>query len=296
MINCANYWTQPLPQSTSDYFNTCGIDSLIFSNLLPLFQHANFGNGYAGIVTSTHEPNDITHNEWREYIQARLTEPLSPNKCYYCEFWVECSNWVHEVPYCALDALGIYFSDTLPQLIPSDSMNMFFTPQISNPTGRIISDTGNWTKISGFFTASGGEKYFTVGNFKPINEVNNIYFGSPAYARSYYFIDNFSLCPCEDTIPPKKPEPLIYIPNIFTPNNDGHNDIFYARGQQVESFHIMIYNRWGNKVFEYNDINQGWNGTCNGRECGEAVFYYVSDIVFTNGESTTKKGTVTLVR
>jgi len=295
LIDCATFWTQPLPQSTSEYFNTCGIDSLLFPNLLTFFQHAYFGNGYAGICTFTYNPLADPPWDYREYVQGTLSVPLQPNQCYYCEFWVKCWNWENLVPYCANDALGIYFSDTLPKKTSSDPMAMIFPSQINNATGRIISDTANWTKVSGSFIASGGEKFFTVGNFLPPNEVICTYFGVPQTKKSYYFFDNFSLCPCDDTIPPKEPESVVYIPNIFTPNNDSHNDVFYVRGQQIESLHLMVYNRWGNMVFESNDIKQGWDGTHNGRECAEGVFFYVAEIGFANGVRVFKKGTVTLV-
>lgn len=52
----------------------------------------------------------------------------------------------------------------------------------------------------------------------------------------------------------------VYIPNAFTPDGDGTNDIFKAEGQYVESFELMIFNRWGKMIFQTNDISQGWDG------------------------------------
>jgi len=51
-----------------------------------------------------------------------------------------------------------------------------------------------------------------------------------------------------------------YIPSAFTPNNDGWNDMFMGEGTYIRTFNIMIFDRWGNKIFESNDINKGWNG------------------------------------
>ena len=77
MIDCANNWTQPIfNNSTSDYFNICGIDSITDYSTFVYFQHAFFGNGYAGIR------NYNFHAPWsnREYLQGTLTEPLVANK------------------------------------------------------------------------------------------------------------------------------------------------------------------------------------------------------------------------
>ncbi len=94
----------------------------------------------------------------------------------------------------------------------------------------------------------------------------------------------------------------IYMPNTFTPNGDGHNDIFYPRGkgiQIVKSF--RVYNRWGQIVFErqnfnINDKSSGWNGTYNGAVLTVDVFVYVMDAICFTGEPVTIKGNITLVK
>ncbi|MBI4929860.1 MAG: choice-of-anchor L domain-containing protein [Bacteroidetes bacterium] len=56
-----------------------------------------------------------------------------------------------------------------------------------------------------------------------------------------------------------------YIPSAFTPNNDAFNELFKGEGTNIKTFNIMIFDRWGNKVFESNDINTGWNGKVKNR-------------------------------
>jgi len=295
MIYCANEWTQPIvgvDGSTSEYLNTCGVDSLIMPSLLPYFQHAYFGRGYAGIRIYDYFPPSAN----REYIQGSLSEPLFAGQCYYCEFWIELFTFNNSSPFVAIDAISVFFSDTLPQKTEFDDMAMYYSAQINNPTGRIISDTNNWTKISGTFVAIGGEKFFTVGTFKQENEINKIYYGNPATNRSYYFFDNFSLCPCEDTIPPAEAEPVVYIPNIFSPNGDEQNDMFRVRSENFETLHLTVYNRWGNKVFEGSGPQASWDGTYNGKPCADGVFYYMAEIGFAGGKQEMRKGSITLVR
>ncbi|MBI3510100.1 MAG: gliding motility-associated C-terminal domain-containing protein [Bacteroidetes bacterium] len=68
---------------------------------------------------------------------------------------------------------------------------------------------------------------------------------------------------CADTITMDVvivPYTTIYVPNSFTPNGDGKNDEFKSYGEYVDDFHMMIFDRWGNLLFETYDQNKGWNG------------------------------------
>lgn len=56
------------------------------------------------------------------------------------------------------------------------------------------------------------------------------------------------------------PEFSFYIPNAFTPDNDGKNDVFYGQGQGILEYQLMIFNRWGEFIFVSDDINKGWDG------------------------------------
>ena len=69
----------------------------------------------------------------------------------------------------------------------------------------------------------------------------------------------------------------VYVPNSFSPNMDGMNDFFLPQGNAIDpaSYHLMIFNRWGEKVFESKDMNQPWEGDM---KLGE---YYVPDQVYT---------------
>ncbi|HDQ15651.1 MAG TPA: T9SS type B sorting domain-containing protein, partial [Bacteroidetes bacterium] len=91
-------------------------------------------------------------------------------------------------------------------------------------------------------------------------------------------------------------DPHIVIPNIFSPNADGENDVLYVRGSGVESLLFVIYDRWGEKVFESNSLDNGWDGTYRGRAMDAAVFVYYIKARFINGEEQTLKGNVTLIR
>jgi gliding motility-associated-like protein len=90
--------------------------------------------------------------------------------------------------------------------------------------------------------------------------------------------------------------PQIYVPNIFSPDGNGVNDILYVRSNDVQHIRFLIYNRWGQKVFESNSINKGWDGKVLGQNADTGVYRWMADVVFSNGLKKVFSGNVTLVR
>jgi gliding motility-associated-like protein len=88
----------------------------------------------------------------------------------------------------------------------------------------------------------------------------------------------------------------IFIPNTFTPNGDGQNDVFHVRGISVDEMYFAVYNRWGEMMFETKDKVQGWDGRYEGRDAEVGVFGWYLKVKCYNGEETFKKGNVTLIR
>ena len=91
-------------------------------------------------------------------------------------------------------------------------------------------------------------------------------------------------------------EPWLFIPNSFSPNGDGNNDIFYFRGRHISEFNLKVFNRWGELLFETNDINVGWDGMYKGNSAQTDVYVYQVTATCLNGEKFSKKGDVTLIR
>jgi len=88
----------------------------------------------------------------------------------------------------------------------------------------------------------------------------------------------------------------VFIPNAFTPNYDSNNDVFYVYANGVAYYHLKIFNRWGEKVFESNNITDGWDGIYAGKPAVTGVYVYTLTLTFLDGESTKYKGTVTLLK
>jgi gliding motility-associated-like protein len=106
---------------------------------------------------------------------------------------------------------------------------------------------------------------------------------------------------CRDTLTAQTVEvitnPDIYIPNTFTPNGDGSNDVFNVRGPKFAIFYFAVYNRWGQLVYETENMNEGWDGMFKGKIADPGVFgYYMKAKCNEEGDEIFKKGNVTLIR
>ena len=88
----------------------------------------------------------------------------------------------------------------------------------------------------------------------------------------------------------------VYIPTAFSPNNDGINDDLTVFVNNPVAFHLVIFNRYDQKVFESVDVLNKWNGTYKNAECEVDNYVYVLDVTTANGKQHHKQGTITLLR
>jgi gliding motility-associated-like protein len=91
--------------------------------------------------------------------------------------------------------------------------------------------------------------------------------------------------------------PELYVPNAFTPNNDGTNDYLRVKPIGIKSFgYFAVYNRWGQMVYRSTNYNEGWDGTYGGKKLPPDTFVYVVQATDYRGRPMVKKGTVILIR
>ena len=93
---------------------------------------------------------------------------------------------------------------------------------------------------------------------------------------------------CDDT--------YLFVPNIFSPDGNGVNDILFVDGKNIQQVQLMIYNRWGNLVFQSNSVAEGWDGNFKGKPVNQGVFVYIVTGRFKDGKDFDQKGTITLIR
>jgi|GEM_PF-2080706 len=88
----------------------------------------------------------------------------------------------------------------------------------------------------------------------------------------------------------------LFIPNVFSPNGDGNNDIFFIRGNGIQEINLAVFSRWGEKVFESTDLKSGWDGFYKGEKMNPGVFVYYLTATMVTGEVINKHGNITLIK
>ncbi len=88
----------------------------------------------------------------------------------------------------------------------------------------------------------------------------------------------------------------VFVANAFSPNGDGQNDLLFVRGACIAELDFKVFNRWGELVFQTQDITRGWDGNWRGVACENAVFTYVAQGVLIDGNPFEVHGNVSLIR
>jgi len=189
--NKPDYWYKP-DRRNAIYYNACANGFNSNYTGVPInagthgynFQYARTGNGYVGMYYRG--SSDI-----RNYIQVELLDSLQQGKCYYAEYYVNLVN----TSVSACNNQAMLFTNN-PVYV--DTLNGFYVlsanPQIQNT--HIISDTLNWVKVSGVFTAQGGEKFLTLGNFKNNTQTATQQI-NPTGSPPFYYIEDVSVLPLD---------------------------------------------------------------------------------------------------
>jgi gliding motility-associated-like protein len=98
------------------------------------------------------------------------------------------------------------------------------------------------------------------------------------------------------TITVAEPCTQLYVPNVFSPNDDGENDVLYLRGSCIKTMEFFIYDRWGERMFSTTDVKTGWDGKYKGEPLDQAVFVWYLKATLESGQEIRRKGNITLLR
>lgn len=217
------------------------------SNNLPgAIYHWTFGNGGESFLEN---PN-FTYTKAGKYtVKLSITNPNG------CQGQVEIPELVHVYP---LPVAAFAYSPKLPSE---------FSPLVK------FFDRSSGNLVQWWWDVGDGNTY-------QLPDFHHQYADTGHYAIMLAVVSDLG---CTDTILDTlfvRPDYTFYVPNAFTPDGDNQNDVFLVSGLNVEEFSMRIFNRWGQMVFETNDIMKGWDGLFNGKPA--PVGSYACVIFFTD--------------
>ena len=180
-----------------------------------------------------------------------------------------------------------------------DSEQVIVNP---NPTGVTASGAttiliGNSAPISGSGPLGDSYMWIPTSSLSCDNCPDPV--ASPTTTTTYtLFVIDSNGCKTDDTVTIHVEDICgeVFVPGAFSPDGDGHNDILYVRGNCIKELDFIVYDRWGNKVFESNNRNIGWDGRYNGQAMNVGVYGYYVEATLDDGTKVQKKGNVGLVR
>lgn len=268
--NCEN-WSCPTYGSSDLWCTNPLFGSYSPPNVGLGYQLPRSGKNMAGLFIF------VAHDQtYREYLQLRLLDKLVKGKSYQLDLYV---NMEMQAVKNLSSCIQAYFSSNAIGNVNSYGP-LPMAPQWRNESDNFISDTLEWTHLSGYYEATGGEEYITIGCFDDssslIIEDKDPY---TAYGI-YYFVDDVSL--------QELPVSFLF-PNVFTPNGDNINDKFEPEVRGVKDFQVVILNRWGQCVARLDEDNRSWDGG----EANEGTYFYVLE---TANKEIRKQGFFQLVR
>jgi gliding motility-associated-like protein len=178
------------------YFNNCFLPPRSSYNFHNRNTRIRSGQASTGLYLYAHA-SWLTGNifGWRSFARVKLLKELQANCVYRVQFYVHLGKDIgYDLDdYGAVDAIGAYLSTNNDSIIVGTTK-----PQISNTKGNLLNDSTQFVLISGFYTAEGGEKYLTIGNFKKNDSTNfqQFTFRNPLNVpRAFYFLDDVSVIP-----------------------------------------------------------------------------------------------------
>lgn len=246
----------------------------------------------------------------REYITGTFSQPLEPGVTYRFTFrMTNGERTAFSQAGLEVSKLGMHFSMGPLQQVAANPLNDI--PQFELTPAFYSRE---WETISFSFVAQGPWTCFTWGAFGPDDGRSIAVNEGDAPTMAYCFVDAFEIALDDEGIavdeeevkgPMSKPttvnldeDPSWFVPNAFTPNNDGDNDVFVPVWNNVEMKRFEVFSRWGEKVFALTDnTTDGWDGTTtSGKDAEPGTYVWQVDLVDADGKTISKSGAITLIR
>lgn len=189
-------WSYPT-HAAADYFNRCSSHDAGVPRNFAGESEPKDGDAYVGAILSG------TSEERREYIQGEFTEPMIADELYCITYHYRLAS---DSKF-AVDQISIYLSNT--QVLTEGTNALGVEPQINNKAGLFLDNIEDWKRMCYVYKATGGEKFFIIGNFKDYQHTNYVATGKNVINQrnkeyAYYYFDDVSVkqlldcneCPC----------------------------------------------------------------------------------------------------
>ncbi len=186
-------------------------------------------------------------------------------------------------------------SSTLSTIVTVSALNGSSVTATGSPT--VIQDGGT-AQLNATPTSGVSYTWSPASTLNNPNIANPI--ASPSVSTWYTVLVTDGVCSASDSLRVvvrelNCAEPDIFVPNAFSPNGDGSNDLLFVRSGFITDLDFRIFDRWGEKVFQTDDQSLPWDGTYKGKLVDPAVFVYYLDAVCADGQTFFKKGNITVV-
>jgi gliding motility-associated-like protein len=222
----------------------------------------DLGNG----TTSTNQNTNLTYNNVGSYdVSLTVTDNNG------------CSNMLTQNNYINVYPNPVANFNSTPDDVDELDPTLYFTDLSQNNISL-----WNWN--------------FGDGNTSTTQNPSNTYDGAGVYLVSLYVENAYG---CSSQIEKEvaiKPVFSFYVPNAFTPDNDGDNDTFKGKGVNIDEYNMMIFDRWGEKIFETEILEEGWDGYYQNSLVQNGVYVYKIKLKDVLGENHNYIGSVTLVK
>jgi gliding motility-associated-like protein len=240
-------WVSALSITTPDYYNTCATDTVVS---LPIntyndYQQPRGGNGCAGMSMMSGFPYDLATGDYREYLETRLTEPMVAGQQYYVSYYTNLAfhrTWGYVQ--IAVGGIGARLTDTQINMNYSWAEKELVVEgpsSIATLPHTYITDTAAWVKVSGLYTAHGGEQWLTLGYFRDSLPIHHTVVYSPVadtysiHVVCYMYIDDV----CVSKVSPPAHD-ILYAPSFpFVINGDPQaGDHTWSTGETTGSISV----------------------------------------------------------
>lgn len=208
----------------------------------------------------------------------QTTTPADQSYCYKIQYENACGNRSEPTePICSIRLYSktnstVDWTPESPFLVPINRYEL----EILNEQGGLVDQV-----------SLGGNTNFNPDDYNPDQQLFRYRILAYAQGVSQLSYSNFYVF---------TRDALVFVPDAFSPNGDNINDTFAAKGQFVDKSRMIVYNRWGQVLFETNNALQSWDGNVNGQPATEGTYVYRLEITDLMGKGFVKTGTLLLAR